>query len=347
MRRHGFSSAAVTRCARHAAGRTAGTSPSHGCDRRHRVRRAGPIGLVHDGTSTPHDRLDSRERRGDSARPGRLHCRHDDSTVSLVPFVSLRRAALWLPVSWPRQPAARRRPIRMANRSGRRPRPRPTAAPPAPAVPDSIARPRSAARGDPARSPRTLRQPVGRVRPADVGAHRRREAHRGERARDRREGRPRLRALPFDRSAARRRSARTRTRPMSYRRLRAMLDTMRAHGIYPIARIVVAKDPLLAEHKLEWAIKRAIGPRSRGSTRTASRGSIRISAASGSTPRTSRRKPSTSASAKCSSTTCASPTRSDSYGRPCFRSRTGVSARRSSASSSDSRAASFARPACR
>jgi len=46
------------------------------------------------------------------------------------------------------------------------------------------------------------------------------------------------------------------TRPMSHTRLRALLDTMVAHGIYPIARIVVAKDPLLARAKLEWAIKR-------------------------------------------------------------------------------------------
>jgi hypothetical protein len=46
------------------------------------------------------------------------------------------------------------------------------------------------------------------------------------------------------------------TRPMSPARLRAILDTMRAHQIYPIARIVVAKDPLLARAKLEWAIKR-------------------------------------------------------------------------------------------
>ena len=46
------------------------------------------------------------------------------------------------------------------------------------------------------------------------------------------------------------------TRPMSYRRLRAVLDTMRAHGIYPIARIVVAKDPLLAGAKREWSIKK-------------------------------------------------------------------------------------------
>ena len=45
-------------------------------------------------------------------------------------------------------------------------------------------------------------------------------------------------------------------RPMSAKRVRAVLDTMRAHQIFPIARIVVAKDPLLAQAKPEWAIKR-------------------------------------------------------------------------------------------
>ena len=45
-------------------------------------------------------------------------------------------------------------------------------------------------------------------------------------------------------------------RPMSAKRLRAILDTMRAHEIFPIARIVVAKDPLLAQAKTEWAVKR-------------------------------------------------------------------------------------------
>ena len=50
------------------------------------------------------------------------------------------------------------------------------------------------------------------------------------------------------------------TRPMSYRRVRAVLDSMRMHGIYPIARIVVAKDPLLAERRLEWSIKRRSEP---------------------------------------------------------------------------------------
>jgi hypothetical protein len=44
--------------------------------------------------------------------------------------------------------------------------------------------------------------------------------------------------------------------PMSLNRLRALLDTMRVYGIYPVARIVVAKDPLLARSKLDWAIKR-------------------------------------------------------------------------------------------
>jgi hypothetical protein len=43
---------------------------------------------------------------------------------------------------------------------------------------------------------------------------------------------------------------------MSRSRLRAVLDTMVAHNIYPIARIVVAKDPLLAQKKLDLAIKR-------------------------------------------------------------------------------------------
>src|SRR6185437_3851405 len=35
-------------------------------------------------------------------------------------------------------------------------------------------------------------------------------------------------------------------RPMSQRRLTALFDSLRANNIYPIARIVVAKDPLLA-----------------------------------------------------------------------------------------------------
>ena len=48
--------------------------------------------------------------------------------------------------------------------------------------------------------------------------------------------------------------------PMPMARVRAMLDTMRAHGIYPIARIVVVKDPVLAEGKPEYAIRRADDP---------------------------------------------------------------------------------------
>lgn len=45
-------------------------------------------------------------------------------------------------------------------------------------------------------------------------------------------------------------------RPMSQRRMAALFDSLRANNIYPIARIVVAKDPLLAGKQLEWAIKR-------------------------------------------------------------------------------------------
>src|SRR3954467_13097222 len=43
---------------------------------------------------------------------------------------------------------------------------------------------------------------------------------------------------------------------VSHAKLRARLDTMIAHDIYPIARIVVAKDPILARKKLDLAIKR-------------------------------------------------------------------------------------------
>ena len=43
------------------------------------------------------------------------------------------------------------------------------------------------------------------------------------------------------------------------REARARLDTLLQHGIYPIARIVVAKDPLLAEHKPAWSVHLAIG----------------------------------------------------------------------------------------
>src|SRR2546423_11814559 len=44
--------------------------------------------------------------------------------------------------------------------------------------------------------------------------------------------------------------------PIPAKRMRAILDSMHANGIYPIARIVVAKDPLLANAKREWAVKR-------------------------------------------------------------------------------------------
>jgi len=46
------------------------------------------------------------------------------------------------------------------------------------------------------------------------------------------------------------------TNPVPMERVRAVLDTMRAHRIYPIARIVVAKDPLLASAVREWAVQR-------------------------------------------------------------------------------------------
>jgi hypothetical protein len=48
--------------------------------------------------------------------------------------------------------------------------------------------------------------------------------------------------------------------PLSDGRVRAILDSMRRYGIYPIARIVVAKDPLLASGKPEYSIKRRDDP---------------------------------------------------------------------------------------
>lgn len=46
------------------------------------------------------------------------------------------------------------------------------------------------------------------------------------------------------------------TGPMSPRRMRAVIDSMRKYGVHPIARIVVAKDPILARSKPEYAIRR-------------------------------------------------------------------------------------------
>jgi hypothetical protein len=48
--------------------------------------------------------------------------------------------------------------------------------------------------------------------------------------------------------------------PLTGARIRALLDTMRVHGIYPIARIVVAKDPLLATRRPDWAIRLRADP---------------------------------------------------------------------------------------
>lgn len=46
------------------------------------------------------------------------------------------------------------------------------------------------------------------------------------------------------------------TNPVPAARIRALLDTMRANGIHAIARIVVAKDPLLARARESLAVKR-------------------------------------------------------------------------------------------
>ena len=49
------------------------------------------------------------------------------------------------------------------------------------------------------------------------------------------------------------------TKCVRTRDVRSRLDTLRAHDIYAIARIVVAKDPLLAERKGRWSVQHRDG----------------------------------------------------------------------------------------
>ena len=49
------------------------------------------------------------------------------------------------------------------------------------------------------------------------------------------------------------------TKCVRTRTVRERLDTLRAHEIYPIARIVVAKDPLLAERRGRWSVQHRDG----------------------------------------------------------------------------------------
>ena len=49
------------------------------------------------------------------------------------------------------------------------------------------------------------------------------------------------------------------TKCVRTRDVKSRLDTLHAHNIYTIARIVVAKDPLLAEHRPAWSVKHVNG----------------------------------------------------------------------------------------
>ncbi|MGH7521938.1 MAG: putative glycoside hydrolase [Gemmatimonadales bacterium] len=49
------------------------------------------------------------------------------------------------------------------------------------------------------------------------------------------------------------------TRCVRTRDVKSRLDTLHAHNIYAIARIVVAKDPLLAEHRPGWSVQHRDG----------------------------------------------------------------------------------------
>src|SRR5213079_3101310 len=88
---------------------------------------------------------------------------------------------------------------------------------------------------------------------------------------------------------------------------RARLDTLAAHHIYAIARIVVAKDLLLAERKAAWSVKdRVTGVLWRD--RINSAWSTPTTTPSGSIPGSSPRKLRGWDFRRCSSTTFASPT---------------------------------------
>ena len=81
--------------------------------------------------------------------------------------------------------------------------------------------------------------------------------HRDQRLRDRREGRHRLPDVPLRRCRPRIQiGANTQLRARDYRGAPRLL---REHGIHPIARIVVAKDPLLASRKPEWSVRHVNG----------------------------------------------------------------------------------------
>src|SRR2546429_1541033 len=100
---------------------------------------------------------------------------------------------------------------------------------------------------------------------------------------------------------------------------KARLDTLAAHGIYAIARIVGAKDPLLAERKPSWSVKdRTTGglwrDRIHSAWVDAYNDSVWIYSAQW------RRKPCGWGSARCSSITYASPTsRASVWRRRSFR----------------------------
>src|SRR5437667_6642463 len=49
------------------------------------------------------------------------------------------------------------------------------------------------------------------------------------------------------------------TKCVRTRDVQSRLDTLRAHDIYAIARIVVAKDPLLAERRPQWSVQNRVG----------------------------------------------------------------------------------------
>ena len=95
-------------------------------------------------------------------------------------------------------------------------------------------------------------------------------------------------------------------RPLTREHLRTLLDTLRLHGIYPIARIVVAKDPLLAERRPAWAIRSRRDPAVAWRDRQGRPWWMPTSVVCGNTQWISGARRSTRGSARYSSTTCGS-----------------------------------------
>ena len=171
--------------------------------------------------------------------------------------------------------------------------------------------------GGPADHPRALRESVRRTEPqANAQADRHRGLDRDQRVRHRCEGRVRAQH-PVRRPMLQKNAGHGGRDP---RTCSALVDTLKAHGILPIARIVVFKDSVAARVNPEHddpearrlAVARQAGPHVGESVRRTR---------SGSTTSASPRRRCGSGSARSSSITSGSPSRTRACRRRCSRTR--------------------------